>query len=775
LRPFTEELRALRRSEARCRAIIENTADLIATVDLEERITEVNPAFERTLGYSREYLTGRSLAELTAPEWHGQLRDSTTVKLAGGRDRTMYDLELVAANGRRVPVEVTSWLIREDGEPVGIQAVCRDLSERKNDARALRESEERHRGLIQQLPLVTYVERPSQVPTSGSPLETVFMSPQIEELLGYPPEQWIGTDLWHDLVLPEDRDRLEHESDAAALRGDTFRSEYRMVAADGRTVWVLEVQVPVHDAAGALMHTQGFLIDITDRRAAEEALAESEERLRLLFEASPHGMEVLDLEGRILSVNSALAGMLGYTQEELLQLGFHDVIHPDDRELAESVFRDLVDGTQPFHSLEARYLPKDAAPRLAHVTVFSLPHPEVRPELAIGIVEDITNRRALEEQLRQTQRLEAVGQLAGGIAHDFNNLLTAITSYCDLAGRALGTNEERVAHSLEGIRGASDRAAELTQQLLAFSRRQVLKVEVLDLNAAVTECVPMLERLLDDDIEIRVALDPAALPVTMDGGQLAQALVNLAVNARDAMVDGGILTISTQNVTLDESPTTAGTVSGPHVMLAVGDTGCGMSADVLPRIFEPFFTTKEPGKGTGLGLASLIGIVEQSGGRVSVYSEPGVGTTFKLYLPASEDAAAPDPDVLEHPEARRGGDERILLVDDNDAVRSSVEEILEDLGYRVQAAAGPGEALRAAGGATEMDILVTDVVMLDMNGRQLADALLADAPEMKVLYMSGYTDDAVIARGVIEPGTAFLQKPFDADRLAHAIRTLLDS
>jgi PAS domain S-box-containing protein len=378
-RPFTEELRALKRSEAQCRAIVENTADLIATVDLEERITEVNAAFERTLGYSREYLTGRSLAELTAPEWQGQLRDSTTVKLAGRRERTVYDLELVAADGRRVPVEVTSWLIHENGAPVGIQAICRDISERRSDARALRESEARHRGLIQQLPLVTYVERPSNDPTSGAQLETVFMSPQIEELLGYPPEEWIGTDLWHDLVLPEDRDRLEHESDAAALRGETFRSEYRMAAADGRTVWVLEVQVPVRDAAGALTHTQGFLIDITDRRAAEDALAESEERFRLLFEASPHGMEVLDLDGRILAVNSALAGMLGYTQEELLQLGFQEVTHPDDRELAESVFRDLVSGTQPFHSFEARYLPKDGAPRLAHVTVFSLPHADGAP------------------------------------------------------------------------------------------------------------------------------------------------------------------------------------------------------------------------------------------------------------------------------------------------------------------------------------------------------------------------------------------------------------
>ncbi|MGZ4335334.1 MAG: PAS domain S-box protein [Gaiellaceae bacterium] len=773
--PFTEELNALRRSEARYREIIENAADLIATVDLEHRITAVNAAFERTLGYSREYLTGRSFAELTPPEWRGQLRDSTTVKLAGRREQTVYDLELVAANGRRVPVEVTSWLVREDGVAVGIQAICRDLSERREDARALHEAEARHHGLIRQLPLVTYVERPSKDPT-GAQLETVFMSPQIEELLGYPPEQWIGTDLWHDLVVPEDRDRLEHESDAAALRGETFRSEYRMTAVDGRTVWVLEVQVPIRDADGALISTQGFLIDITDRRAAEEALAESEERLRLLFEASPQGMEVLDREGRILAVNSALAGMLGYTQEELLQLRFHDVTHPDDRTLAESVFLDLVNGTQPFHSIETRYVRKDGGLGLAHVTVFRLPHADGRPDLAIGIVEDITHRRALEDQLRQTQRLEAVGQLAGGIAHDFNNLLTAIASYCDLAGRALGTNEERVAHSLEGIRGASTRAAELTQQLLAFSRRQVLKVEVLDLNAEVAACVPMLERLLGEDIEIRVALDPTTAPVTMDGGQLAQALVNLCVNARDAMAAGGILTISTQNVTLEESPTMAGTVSGPHVLLAVGDTGCGMSADVLPRIFEPFFTTKEPGKGTGLGLAGVIGIVEQSGGRVSVYSELGIGTTFKLYLPASESPSeSPASAPSEPPETRPGGDERILLVDDNDAVRGSIKEILEELGYSVQAAANAGEALQAASGTASTDILVTDVVMPGMNGRQLAEALLAASPGTKVLYMSGYTDDAVIARGVIEQGMAFLQKPFGADQLAGAIRALLDS
>ncbi|HXR11793.1 MAG TPA: PAS domain S-box protein, partial [Gaiellaceae bacterium] len=509
------------------------------------------------------------------------------------------------------------------------------------------------------------------------------------------------------------------------------------------------------------------VVDLTARRSIEE-------RFRLLFESSPLGMDIIDVSGRMVQANPALARMLGYEREELLELRFEDFTHSDDFGLDAGLFAEMLAGKRPYYELDKRCVRKDGRPVLTHLTAFALPDP-AGTRYAIGILEDVTERRVLEEQLRQSQRMEAVGQLAGGVAHDFNNLLTAIASYCDLASDALAADADaRLSSSLDGIRGASDRAADLTRQLLAFSRQQVLEMTSLDLNAVVAEHAPMLRRLLGEDVSVRLSLDADVAVVTMDAGQLGQVLMNLAVNARDAMEAGGTLTIETENVELDHAPTMSGAVSGRHVLLAVSDTGCGMDADTMSRIFEPFFTTKEAGRGTGLGLSTVLGIVEQSGGRVSVYSEPGVGTTFKIYMPSTAGPVAAPARAPAPAAARPAGSERVLLVEDNDAVRGPIVEVLRDLGYAVDAADGPDEALRLADGAV-IDLLVTDVVMPSMNGRQLAELLVAGRPDMKVLYISGYTDDAVIAGGAIAPGTAFLQKPFGADRFAEKIRELLDA
>ncbi len=590
------------------------------------------------------------------------------------------------------------------------------------------------------------------------------------ELLGYTPEELRELDVIA-LTHPDDRDQTR-ETLAGLASGELNSQtlEKRYLRKSGETVWARRSISTVRDADGDLTCTVAQINDVSARR-------QSEERFRRLFESSPQGMAVVDENGRLLQSNAALGKILGCDSSELVGLEFTEFTHPDDCAADLELYTELMEGRRTHYELEKRFLRPDGGLVWGHLTAFALPNPGGGPRLAIGVLDDITERRALGDQLRQSQRMEAVGQLAGGVAHDFNNLLTAVASYCDLASDALEDDSNPVLRaSVDGIRSAASRGADVTQQLLAFSRQQVLELKPLDLNSAVSDQTRLLRRLLGDDVSIRLALEPGLPAVTMDEGQLAQVVMNLAVNARDAMPDdGGTLIIETQSVDLDRAPTMTGIVSGPHVLLAVSDTGCGMDAATRERIFEPFFTTKEPGKGTGLGLSTVLGIVEQSGGRVSVYSEPGVGTTFKVYMPIGGVAPAPEraPEGVATQD-RPVGSGVILLVEDNDAVRRPIARLLSDFGYEVVPADGPEEALRLAAGRT-LDLLVTDVVMPLMNGRQLAERLLADRPELKVLYMSGYTDDAVIARGVIEAGTAFLQKPFGADKLAQKVRDLLDA
>jgi PAS domain S-box-containing protein len=740
--------------EQRYRDIVENASDLILAVDLDDRITSVNAAFERTLGYARDEVIGRPLASIVAPAWRGQLRDATAVKLRRSSTPTLYDVELIAQDGRTLQVEVSSWLVVEDGRPVGVQAICRDVSERRDAEHSLlqRAFEETDVGMFVALPNGR-IERAN----------AAFC-----RMLGYTAFELRRLDVV-EITHPDDRaDTSASIVQLVEGKLSRYRREKRYICKNGDVVRVQLGVSPVTDSTGAVCSLIAHAVDVTARR-------ESEARFRSLFDASPQGIAVVSHVGRVLQANPALGQILGYAADELEGLAFTDFTHPDDCALDVELYTKLMAGELAHYEIEKRYIRKDGALVWGHVTVFALPDPGNGPRLAIGILGDITERRALEEQLRQAQRMEAIGQLAGGVAHDFNNLLTAVTSYCDLATDALADGGEPLLQaSVEGIRSAADRGAEVTRQLLAFSRRQVLELTPLDLNASVVDQVRFLQRLLGEDVEVRLALDPEVATVTMDPGQLTQVVMNLAVNARDAMADGGILTIETHNVDLEGAPTTTGVLSGPHVLLAVSDTGCGMDEPTRSRIFEPFFTTKELGKGTGLGLPTVLGIVEQSGGRVSVYSEPGVGTTFKVYMPIGGSKPSATAPVAVTTATRPSGSGTILLVEDNDAVRRPVTRLLADLGYDVLAANGPEEAITLAHGRT-IDLLVTDVVMPGMNGRLLSEKLVAAQPSMRVLFMSGYTDDAVIARGVIEPGTAFLQKPFGADRLAQKVRELLDA
>jgi PAS domain S-box-containing protein len=464
--------------------------------------------------------------------------------------------------------------------------------------------------------------------------------------------------------------------------------------------------------------------------------------------------------------------MLGYESEaELLRCNVERDIYRDpqvrQRLLKEHSQKD-------FREIEAEWRRKDGKVIIVRMTG----HPVLQKDDSLDyfevFAEDITERRSLEKQLLQSQKMEAIGRLAGGIAHDFNNLLGVILGHSDILGQQIGAND-RLRKSVEATRHAAERAAALTMQLLAFSRKQVIEPTVIDLNASVMEIEKMLHRVIGEDIELAIKLQPELGRVKADAGQLSQVLMNLAVNSRDAMPNGGKLVIETANAELDDTYVRQhlGARPGPHVMLAVSDTGIGMDSETLSHIFEPFFTTKETGKGTGLGLSMVYGIIKQSNGYIMAYSEPGRGTTFKIYFPRTEES------VSAHKKTEEiipGGSETILIVEDELALRELACVLLEDAGYTVLESFGVEDALETAKdvGRT-IDLLLTDVVMPRMDGRELANQMVAIRPNLKVLYMSGYADDVIMHRGILTQGTVLVQKPFTKSTLLRKVRETLDS
>jgi two-component system, cell cycle sensor histidine kinase and response regulator CckA len=666
----------------------------------------------------------------------------------------------------------------------GITAI-RSQAESRRATAALQDAERRYRQLVEQVPAISYVAEPGEFGRFH------YISPQVEHILGFTAEEWMADDhTWFNVLHPEDAAKTIAAEHRRA--GELYRVEYRTRARDGREVWLRDEAVFVRDVETGNLLMRGLLVDITERKRAEEARRESEERYRVFVAQTSEGIyrtehdppvpvnlpvaEQIKLSlasGYIAECNDAMAKMYGLNEaRELLGKRLSEFLLADDPVTREFMEAFLTSG---YRITDWESHERDAQ---GHTKIFRNTMVGIVDKGCLvrtwGIQRDVTARIHLEEQLRNAQQLEAIGRLAGGVAHDFNNILSIIMGHGELLLEAVGA-DGRARNGLEQIRRAADRAASLTQQLLAFSRKQVLQPKVLDLNEAVADVQKMLARVIGEDIELIASLHPSLASVKADPGQVEQVLMNLAVNARDAMPHGGKLLMETSNVEADmELARSLDLPTGRYAMLKVTDTGHGINAEMLPHIFEPFFTTKPMGKGTGLGLATVWGIVKQSGGSIRVDSEAGHGSTFRIYLPATEGSTRKQRETIAG-EKVAGGTETILIAEDEPDLRELACIFLEGYGYKVLEAASAERAIETASiFSGHIDLLLTDVIMPGMSGRQLAENILSKRPQTKIVYMTGYTDDMVVQHKVLEPGVLLLQKPFSKFDLALKVRSALD-
>src|SRR6266853_645020 len=603
----------------------------------------------------------------------------------------------------------------------------------------------------------------------------IFNSFSYEKVLGYSMKE-LRESSSSEQIHPEDREKVRQAAEEARLTGVGKPLEYRVRHKDG-TWRVLESTASViRNSKGEPDNLVVVDRDVTERRRSAEALRRSEAGFRSVVEDAPYGIYRASLSGELVLVNSALEKMLGYSsQGELLRtnLGSGVYRYPiEHQKLNETLSRQ-----ESFKDIELEWKRKDGAPIIVRCSGCLIKDETGAAAYVEVFAEDITERRTLERQLRMAQKMEAVGRLTGGIAHDFNNLLGVIIGYSQVLKRGLGTERASFEHADE-IEKAGKRAVSLTRQLLAFSRQQVLEPVVLNLNTLVSDMEKMLPRLIGEDIALKLELDAFLSQVKADPSQIEQVILNLAVNARDAMPDGGKLLVQTANVNLDTTYTHnhPGSRPGSYVMLRVTDTGTGIDPEIQSQIFEPFFTTKERDKGTGLGLATVYGVVKQSGGYIAVDSEKGKGASFSVYLPPLEQAATHSVAPLAATPVNTRGTETILLVEDAEPLRKLAEMFLKESGYRILSAADGQQALQIARQHFgPIHLLLTDVVMPGINGRVLGERLAPSQPGMKVLYMSGYTDTFIAGHGVLEPGTHLLHKPFTQETLTRKVRELLDA
>lgn len=771
--------------------------DALSIADREHRALWANETFARMFGHNVSEIVGHPLENLLVPT--DRLAESRwiTEALMKGLPITL-ETQRKRKDGALIDVSVSCAPLRIDGKIEGYYAGYHDISDRKRVEalssalyRVAEKSSSAHdlqqffaavHGVIDELMYAKnfYI-------ALYDPVTEMLSFPYfVDEQDSNPASKKLGRGLTDYLIrtgepllaTPEVLQAMED-------RGDVLRNGSRSLDWMG-----VPLKVGNHTFGAIVVQTYSKSIRYSERekeilafvarqlasaveiKRNEQALRRSEARYRSLVQSSVYGIYRASLQGRFLDVNPALITMLGYeSAEEVLLLDpENDVFaNPEEQIRLFEQFRN----TGRLDGMDVKWKRKDGSAITVRISGRAVASEDEPADVLEAIAEDVTERRALEEQFRQAQKMEAVGRLAGGVAHDFNNLLMVISGYAEVILSQLETNNQ-LSDKARAIQQAADRATTLTRQLLAFSRKQLLELKVVDVNAIVSDMERLLRPLIGENVELVAKLAPDAGYTRADAGQLEQVLMNLVVNAKDAMPNGGTLTVQTENILLDDSTRRGQTFirPGSYVMLSVSDTGTGMDKETQSRIFEPFFTTKEKGKGTGLGLSTVYGIVKQSGGYVMVQSELGHGSTFHIYLPqvegAAEKHAAPATRVAV------GGTETILLVEDEESVRQLVRDTLESKGYKVIEADNGESGMRsAAAHEGKIDLVITDVVMPGMGGREMAEQLVKVRPETKVLFLSGYAEDAILSEGGIDNATAFLQKPFTLQNLSRKVREVL--
>ena len=759
---------ALRQSEVRFQELTAHIHQVLWMMDAKEsKILYVSVGYEKLWGRTCQSLLDNpnSYMDGIHPlDRERMVRENVVMFATGHID---VECRVLRPDGSVRWVWIRGDPVMKQGQLVRIACVIEDITEKR------RLAEERD-ALLSRLQL--HIERmPLAYILFDADMRIIDWNPTAERIFGYAREEMLGTGPPCEAFVPRSGWETGEEIRSRIRSGDMeAHSINENLTKDGRTITCQWLNTPLISEGGQFIGMLCLAQDVTERREAEVTLHLRDRAIQ----AATQGILITDPslpDNPIVYASPGFERITGYGTEEVLGRNCRFLQGKDSNPEAIARLREAIRAGQSC-TVELLNYRKDGRSFWNELSISPVRDPAGRLTHFVGVQADVTGRRSLEEQFRQVQKMEAVGQLAGGVAHDFNNLLTIINGYSDLLLERLPSSDpsrELVAE----IHMAGERSAGLTRQLLAFSRQQVLAPRVLDLNEVVTDTEKMLRRLIGEDVRLATALDPSLWAVRADPGQVEQVLMNLAVNARDAMPTGGRLMIETHNVELDQMyvRTHPDSHAGPHVLLSMTDNGCGMPPEVRARIFEPFFTTKGPGKGTGLGLATVYGIVRQSGGHLAVSSEIGVGTTFRVYLPQVEQMAR-------RSKARSGllapprGTETVLLVEDEDGVRALTRHVLAGWGYTVLEAANGDEAVRlAARHDGPIHLLITDVVMPGAGGRAVAERVAARHPGVKVLFVSGYTDDAVIRHGVLREGVNFLQKPFSPVGLAHKIREVLDA
>ncbi len=745
---------ALRRSEEHFRSLIEHGSDIVTVVGENGVFRYASPSVERVLGYTPRDLLERSAFDYVHPDDISVVGEALARAIQHPGSPQAAQFRFRAHDGSWRVLEAVGQARVDPGGSTQLIVNARDVTERRRQERALRENKERLRTVIAGAPLVLFALDRHGVFTvvEGRGLDALGVRAGV--LVGRS-----AFELYADLpqALADVR---------RALAGETFSSVVEVFGVVFES-WYS----PVRDAAGAVTGVIGVGTDITERRRAEEALRRSEESHRALVQHAAHAIYRSSVDGRFLTVNPALIKMLGYESEpELLAVDLEAQVYADPEERRRILSRfdagDVVEG------VEVAWQRRGGDRILVRLSGRAVRRADGSIECFETIAEDVTERRALEEQLRQSQKMEAIGQLTGGIAHDFNNLLTIILANAQLLGKALPPDHADAQTDLRDVMAAALRGRVMVKELLGFARRTSLDLQPVQLDGLIGDLSGFLRRILPADVEIVIC--GADLPeVRADVHAAEQILFNLATNARDAMPDGGVLRIEMSRVQLneDQRQTCGAQRAGDHVCLAVGDTGIGMDGKTRARMFEPFFTTKPTGKGTGLGLATVYGLVKQHGGGIEVDSEPGKGTRFRIYFPVADPAAA-EPLAPGNEVAVRGGRETILLVEDDDQLRRSAKRVLEDAGYQVVSAADGLEGLEALRQAGSVHLVLSDLVMPRLGGRALFDAARRAGHTTPFLFVSGYSDPDRTAS--LDPSVPLLHKPWTAPDLLRKVRDILD-